>query len=142
MGMIIDSEELGHTTITPKMVRTYLDKISHTKQWLAKITGIDPKFGFKRDFEPKEKKDYRPDFWEMIYPLEKGCLYEYKNFYVALGQYCSGYFAVNEQGTKIISLEYEEVRRYLNMPVKNWDNRENKKTKFKLEEYFPDNAPF
>jgi len=42
MSYLIDSEELGHTIISPKVARTYLDKVSHTKQWLAKIKGIDP----------------------------------------------------------------------------------------------------
>jgi len=78
----------------------------------------------------------------MIYPLEKGTLYQYNNFYVALGQYVSGYFAVIESGEKLISLESDEVRKFLNMPVKSWGLGPKNKPKFKLEEYAPDNAPF
>jgi hypothetical protein len=138
---IVDEDILGHTIISAKQARTYLDKKSLTKQWLAVISGIDPKFGFKRDFVKRQQSDYRPDFWEMLYILETGKIYEYKNFYVAMGEYVSGFFAVNEQN-KILTLEKDEVRRLLNMPVKSWSNKNEERTKFKLEEYVKDDIPF
>lgn len=139
---IVDEDIFGHTTISPKLARTYLDKVTMTKQWLAVISGIDPKFGFKRDFQKFSKSDFRHDFFEILYPLDSGKIYEYKNFYVALGEYSSGFFAVNEQGNKIITLESDEVRRLLNMPVKNWDKKKDEKPKFTLGQYAQDNLPF
>lgn len=139
---IVDADIFGHTVISPGLARTYLDKKSLTKQWLAHISGIDPKFGFKREFQKRSQTDYRPDFWEMLYPLEKGRIYEYKNFYIALGQYHSGFFAVNEEGSKIITLEQQEVRRLLNMPVKKWENTPRPEAKFKLDSYASDDVPF
>ena len=138
---IVDEDIFGHTIISGKQARTYLDKKSFTKQWLAIISGIDPKFGFKREFVKRDQSDYRPDFWEMIYVLEAGKIYEYKNFYIALGQYTSGFFAINEQG-KVLTLEKDEVRKLLNMPVKSWANKNEERTKFKLEEYVKDDIPF
>ena len=138
---VVDENVIGHTSIMPTVVRTYLDKKSLTKQWLAVISGIDPKFGFKRDFVKRSQSDFRPDFWEMIYALDKGKIYEYKNFYIALGQYDSGFFATNEQGDKILTLEKEEVRRLLNMPVKSWGEKK-EKPKFKLDNYANDDVPF
>lgn len=138
---IVDKDIFGHTIISGKQARTYLDKKSFTKQWLAIISGIDPKFGFKREFVKRDQSDYLPDFWEMIYVLEAGKIYEYKNFYIALGQYTSGFFAINEQG-KVLTLEKDEVRKLLNMPVKSWANKNEERTKFKLEEYVKDDIPF
>lgn len=138
---IVDEDIFGHTIISGKQARTYLDKKSFTKQWLAIISGIDPKFGFKREFVKRDQSDYLPDFWEMIYVLEVGKIYEYKNFYIALGQYTSGFFAINEQG-KVLTLEKDEVRKLLNMPVKSWANKNEERTKFKLEEYVKDDIPF
>lgn len=140
--IIVDEDHLGNTIISPKLARTYLDKKSLTKQWLAIISGIDPKFGFKREFVKRQQSDYRPDFWEMLFPIEAGKIYQYNNFYVAFGQYTSGYFATSEQHDKIITLEKDEVRRLLGMPVKDWSKEKKEKPKFKLENYMSDDVPF
>lgn len=138
---IVDSDNFGHTTIDPKLVRTYWDKINKPKQWLAVIRGLNSKFGFDLEFVKKHQSDYRPNIMEVYFELQAGKIYRYGNFYIANGEYQSGYFAVNETQDKIITLEEVEVRRLFNMPVKNWEIQI-EKTEVEKGKYADDDCPF
>lgn len=136
----INEEILGHSIISPKLITTYLDKISKTKQWVAEIKGIDKTFGFSREFIKQFKNDYRPDFHICYYELRPGKIYEYNNLYVGQGKYVCGYFATLENGTEILPLEKEQIRRLLGMPSKNWVLK--KEIIKPAEKYVDDDVPF
>lgn len=121
---LIDEEILGHTVISPKMIQSYRLIAGGEKQWVAKITGIDKKFGFAREFVNREEDFFNKEMKITFYYLWPGIIYQYKNIYVdkeSTGiKYASGYIAINEQHDKLISLEENEVRKLLGMPVKDW----------------------
>lgn len=131
---LIDEEILGHTIISPKNIQTYKPLVNAEKLWVAKITGIDKKFGFSREFVNKEEDSFLPDYNIVFFYLKSGFIYQYNNVFVEKGIYSSGYFCVTESGDKIISLSKDQVRKFLGMPVKNW----------KIEEvnYVSDNVEF
>lgn len=131
---LVNEEILGHTIISSKNIQTYKSKKVFVKQWVAKITGIDPKFGFAREFVQAESDEFLEDIDIVFFYLKSGTLYQYNNLYVDKTMNASGYFAVNEEGNKILSLTKEEVRKLLGMPVKEWKKEE------KI--YVPDDVPF
>lgn len=96
------------------------------KPWLARITGVCAKWGFKREFENATYNKYNDTFNELVFLLEKNCVYEYRNFLVdhLSFQYSSGFFATLEN--KVVELEKEQIRTWLHLP--------NKKPKQKKEE--------
>jgi hypothetical protein len=126
---LIDEEILGHTIISSKNIQTYKSKTVFVKQWVAKITGIDPKFGFAREFIQAESDDFLEGIDIVFYYLKAGTLYQYNNLYVEKTMNASGYFAVNEAGDKILSLDKNEVRKLLGMPVKEWKEKIQKEEK-------------
>lgn len=91
------------------------------KQWVAKITGICHKFGFKREFMPSTKREVenRPDLRAFKWELPLGHIYQYKNFLVDVREdyFAEGFFILTMNG--LIPIEMDQVRVYLNMPVKN-----------------------
>ena len=131
---LIDEENLGHTVISSKNIQTYRPISGGEKLWVARITGIDPKFGFSREFVRNEEDNFMPDIKICFFYLKAGFIYQYNNVYVDKGVYASGYFCVNECGEKIMSLTIRQVRKFLGMPVKDW----------KIEDitYADDNCPF
>jgi len=120
---LINEAIYGHTVINPVYIRTYhsASLFKDVKQWVAEITGIDEKFGMKREFLKKQSAPYKvADFQEIHFILKSGKIYQYNNLYVAQGHFTSGFIGINANQTEILTLEKEEVRRLLRMPVKNW----------------------
>ncbi len=121
--MLVDSIEYGLTQIMPSGVISYnfirSDKVK--KQWIAKIDGICPKFGYKRKFLPyKIMKSENFLLKKFVYEIEPFKIYQYRNLLVSDKEYkfIDGYFAATIMG--IIELESEQIRLMLNMPVKSW----------------------
>jgi hypothetical protein len=132
---LLDSEILGHTIISSKSIQTYKPIIPTQKLWVARITGIDAKFGFKREFVNQESDEFIPEYKIVFFYLKAGFIYQYANVFVEKGEYASGFFAVTADGEKIFTLSVREVRRYLNMPVTEWKTKE-------LIAYADDDVPF
>lgn len=130
---LIDEEILGHTIISSKNIQTYRPIVGGEKLWVANINGIDPKFGFAREFVNREEDDFLENIKIVFFYIKAGKIYQYTNVYVDKGVYASGYFAVNEQGDKIISLTKDQVRKFLSMPVKDWKIEDIKYAKDDLE---------
>lgn len=144
----IQEEHLGMTIISPEKIQTYKkrNESSELKQWVCQITGTCTKFGFKREFVKSTIKIQDEKFNSVKFLLEKGKLYEYKNLYVGLDQYVSGFFAINE-ANNLLTLEKDEVRRLLGMPIKDWSKSKGKpkftlEPKEKDEQYVSDDVPF
>lgn len=122
MSEVIDAEYLGISKIGRKFAYSYnwVTQDKKLKQWLAVIEGICPKFGFKRKFV-KSSSLYcqeKPELRLITWKLQIGNIYQYKNFLVdnLSGFTTDGYFAVTREG--IVCLEQEQIRLFLNMPVK------------------------
>lgn len=122
----VDSYEMGHAIVTKEEAFTYVKTHEEKKlrPWVCKITGIDPEFGFKREFVESKlftlKKPF-DDYFKIIFPLELGFVYEFRNFTVTFEEEevfyrASGYFGINAEG--VATLEKDDVRRLLGMRVK------------------------
>lgn len=122
MSEVIEAEYLGISKIGRKFAYSYnwITQDKKLKQWLAVIEGICPKFGFKRKFASSKSMycQERPELRLITYKLQSGNIYQYKNFLVdnLSGFTTDGYFAVTREG--IVCLEQEQIRLFLNMPVK------------------------
>lgn len=145
----IQEEHLGMTIISPEKIQTYKKRSETTdfKQWVCRIAGTCEKFGFKREFVKSKIAIQDDKFLSVKFMLEAGNLYEYKNLYVGLDQYVSGFIAVLDENN-IMSLDKKNVRELLGMPTKNWSRTKGKPTFF-LEEkkvdddaYVSDDVPF
>lgn len=146
--MLANSEHLGMTIIWPSKIETYEDIQCpmKVKQWVAVISGICPKFGFKREFIKKQSSKVSPTVYWNIYPLQRGKIYQFNGLYVAKKNYSNGYLYTSPCGELISVIEKEEVRVILNMPSKKkneikdklLEERSNDKTNFADN----DNCPF
>lgn len=120
------------------------NKPKFKKQWVAKITGICTKYGFKREFMDSVKRpvEKRPDLKAYKWELPFGYIYQYKNFLidVSIEERAEGFFICTMNG--VIPIEQDQVRVYLNMPVK--DRLLVKPITFKKSggEYASDDVPF
>lgn len=119
--MKVDSIHLGISEINATMAKTYnfLDKNIAYKPWVAKITAIDPKYGYKREFAKRTygAKMYGGKVQMIIFHLELGCVYEYNDFLLLFikPEVKKGFFGVDAHG-KLEELDKKEVRKFLNMP--------------------------
>lgn len=146
MSEVIDAEYLGISKIGKKFAYSYnwVSQDKKLKQWVAVIEGICPKFGFKRKFV-KSKSIYcqeKPELRLITFTLQAGNIYQYKNFLVdnLSGKTTDGYFAVTRDG--IVCLEQEQIRTFLNMPVKKRKQIENSPKHEEVGEYVKDDIGF
>lgn len=119
---VIDAEYLGiskinrHHAISFNWDASTGDKF---KQWVARIIGVGGKYGLQREFvRPRYKPAPRPGLMAYRWDFRPGNIYQYKNFmtdYINV-ELVEGFVLVLERG--IVPLEYEQVRLYYNMPVK------------------------
>jgi hypothetical protein len=116
----INEEILGHTIISPKMIQTYRPLVGGEKLWVAKILGIDKKFGFQREFVNREESSFMPEHNIVFFYLKAGGIYQYTNVFVEKGVFASGFIAVLENEEELLSLTKDQVRKFLGMPVKDW----------------------
>lgn len=132
----IQEEHLGKTIISGSKVITYKLKTEtkEFKQWICRIAGSCPKFGFKREFVKGKSMTDSDDetLLKFKFLLEEGNLYQYENLYVAFDQYVSGYFAVTNEGN-LLTLTKDKVRQLMGMPTAEWSKTKGK-PKFVLEE--------
>lgn len=126
----VDSFEMGHSIIKNDEAFTYVKTSADKKlkPWVCAIVGIDPEWGFKRKFVETKiftlKKPYE-NFFKIVFPLEHGFIYEFRNFSVSFDDdetfyRASGFFGSCENG--IVTLEKDDVRRVLGMKVKEKKN--------------------
>jgi len=132
----LQEEHLGKTIISGSKIITYKKKseTSAFKQWVCRIAGPCPKFGFKREFVKGKLMNDSDDetLLKFKFLLENGNLYQYNNLYVAFGEYVSGFIAVNDEGN-LLSIDKDGVRRLMGMPTKEWSKTKGK-PKFTLED--------
>lgn len=119
--MLFDEEILGVSKITSKNVISFdfIDKEKSLKSWVAKITGIDRKFGYKREFVKKLVERDSDDTYVVRWILENGFIYEYKNLLVSLEPelvITSGLICV--QQNQLMSVDKKDLRKFLHMKVK------------------------
>lgn len=119
----IDSFELGPSKIEATQCFTYCKKDADKKQkpWVCVISGIDPEYGYKRDFVNSKQQNLKPpynDFVKLTWQLQNNLVYQYNNFLCDFksGYTSKGYFAVTND--KIKTLKDVDVRRALNMRIK------------------------
>jgi hypothetical protein len=149
MTDILDAEYLGISRINKSYAISYnwLSFAKSRKVWVALITGVCPKYGFKREFVPREESGVKgqPDLTAYRWKLATGGLFQYKNFMVDYlsDKVVDGYFITLNNG--IIPLEEEQVRTYLKMPVKNGELVKLPSfdpANYDLSEYKDDDIPF
>ena len=118
--MKCDSLHMGISEITGTLAKTYnfTDKSKAYKPWVAKISGIDPKFGFKREFLKTTygARMYAGQIQMNLFHLEKGFVYQYKDFLLLFikPEVREGFFAIDAHG-QVTELTKDEIRTYLNM---------------------------
>jgi hypothetical protein len=126
MSDVINAEYLGISKITNTSVISFnwIHADKKVKQWVAIIEGVCSKFGYRRKFlnhewkPAPEKSGLASTLRAFRWVITPGHLYEYRNI---MADYCSnhfvdGYFVAQPDG--IITLDKEQVRAYLNMPIK------------------------
>lgn len=118
--LLVNSEHLGMSIIYPSKIETYFDKtcMMGVKQWVAQITGLCTKFGYKREFVKSQSTPISPEVNWVIFPLKAGAIYQFTNLYIEKLHYSTGYVYISPCGTLLSTIEKEEMRRLLNMPVK------------------------
>ena len=122
MSDFILCEYLGISKLGAKESRTFnwVNPKTKHRQWVAAILGTCPKYGFKKEFLKFEQAPVKqnPKLRAFRWFMEEGVIYEYHNFMVdyLTDKVVSGFFMAVKGG--IIPLEYDQVRTYLNMPVK------------------------
>lgn len=118
--LLVNSEELGMSKLCPSKIETYYDKscMMGVKQWVAQITGLCTKFGYKREFVKSQSTPISPQVNWVIFPVKAGAIYQFTNLYIEKLHYTSGYVYISPCGTLLSTIEKEEVRTLLNMPTK------------------------
>lgn len=145
--LLVDSEHLGMTILYPSKIETYYDKtcMMGVKQWVARIVGVCPKFGFKREFVKSQQTAISKEVNWIIFRLESGAIYQFTNLYIEKLHYTSGYIYVSPCGKLLSTIEKEEVRTLLNMPTKKREELKDamlEARSFKDEDYADDDVPF
>jgi|GEM_PF-5772024 len=118
-----DSIHLGISEIIAQMAKTYdfTDKQKSFSPWLAKIIGLDTKYGYKREFVKKNfgARMYNGKIQMLTFELENGSVYQFKNFLLLFvrPEAREGFFGVDGKG-QVIELGSDQVREYLNMRTK------------------------
>ena len=153
MAEYIDVDFLGISKIGGTYATSFYRQKCNYKQrpMMCKITGIDPKYGFKREFlqSYSQTVDKHPDLKIIKFEYKKfyGYIIGYKNFMLChLTNEVKTewqYFVPSLHG--ILTLEPEQVRSALNMPVKNralgiWPSMKPKDEKDG--EFVSDDVPF
>lgn len=120
LGLTVDSYETGISYFDRNQFITFKIKNNdEVKTWLAQITGIDKKFGFKREFAKSNYYSESDTLTRVQYIVGKNRLYEYRNFLIdeETKSYESGYIAITEEG-EVLTLTHESVRKLLHMRCK------------------------